>query len=112
MAVGETAAEATLGAEMEARAAEAAALLRLLANERRLLVLCTLITEGEAPVGRLADRVGLSQPAMSQHLSRLREEGAVATRRTGTRILYRVADPRVAPMIAFFKDLFRPPALS
>ncbi len=93
-------------------ATDTAAMLRLLANEHRLLVLCTLIAEGEAEVGQLARRAGLSQPAMSQHLSRLREEGAVATRRTGTRILYRVADPRVAPMIAFFKDLFRPPTPS
>jgi len=108
MAVGETAAEATLGAEMEARAAEAAALLRLLANERRLLVLCTLITEGEAPVGRLADRVGLSQPAMSQHLARLRADGLVATRRAGTTIRYRIADPRVAMIIASLRDAFCP----
>jgi ArsR family transcriptional regulator, virulence genes transcriptional regulator len=91
---------------MEARAAEAAALLRLLANERRLLVLCTLITEGEANVGRLAERVGLSQPAMSQHLARLREDGLVATRRTGTTIHYRIADARVATIIACLKDTF------
>jgi ArsR family transcriptional regulator len=47
---------------------------------------------------------------MSQHLSRLREEGLVATRRTGTRIRYRVADPRVSTVIAFFKTLSGAPA--
>ena len=96
----------TLDDIMEARAAEAAAMLRLLANERRLLVLCTLIAEGEAPVGRLAERVGLSQPAMSQHLAKLREDGLVATRREATTIHYRIVDPRVAALIATLKDVF------
>ena len=96
----------TLDATLEARAAEAAAMLRLLANERRLIVLCTLIAEGEAPVGRLAERVGLSQPAMSQHLAKLRDDGLVATRREATTIHYRIADPRVAALIATLKDVF------
>ncbi len=81
---------------MEAQAAEAAAMLRLLANESRLLLLCILIAEGEASVGVLAERVGLSQPALSQHLAKLREDGLVSTRRTGTTIPLPIADPRVA----------------
>ena len=91
---------------MEVHAAEAAGLLRLLANERRLLLLCILIVEGEAHVGRLAERVGLSQPAASQHLAKLREDGLVATRRTWTTIHYRIADPRVARVIATLRDVF------
>jgi DNA-binding transcriptional ArsR family regulator len=87
-------------------AAEASAMLRMLANEHRLLVLCTLIAEGEAPVGQLARRAGLSQPALSQHLAKLREDGLVATRRAGTRIQYRIADARVTALIAHLKDLF------
>ncbi len=93
-------------AAMQERAAEAAALLRLLGNERRLLVLCQLLVEGEAPVGSLAAHVGLSQPALSQHLAKLRDDGLVATRRSGTTIHYRIADPRVAALIATLKDLF------
>lgn len=92
--------------EMEAQAAEAAAVLKLLANESRLLLLCILITEGEVPVGALAERVGLSQPALSQHLAKLREDGLVSTRRTGTTIHYRIADPRVARIIATLHELF------
>ncbi|WP_198376282.1 ArsR/SmtB family transcription factor [Neoroseomonas rubea] len=95
-------------ADMEAHAAEAAAMLRLLASERRLTVLCTLIVEGEAPVGRLAKRAGLSQPAMSQHLAKLREDGLVATRREGTTIHYRIADPRVAKIMATLQEIFCP----
>ncbi|MDJ0388455.1 metalloregulator ArsR/SmtB family transcription factor [Roseomonas sp. E05] len=97
-------------ATMEVRASEAAAMLRLLANERRLLVLCLLIMEGEASVGCLVERVGLSQPALSQHLAKLREDGLVATRRTGTTIHYRIADPRVARIIATLHDVFCLPA--
>jgi DNA-binding transcriptional ArsR family regulator len=93
---------------MEARANEAAAMLRLLANERRLLLLCILIAEGEAHVGRLAERVGLSQPALSQHLAKLREDGLVATRRSGTTIHYRIADPRVARIISALHEVFCP----
>jgi DNA-binding transcriptional ArsR family regulator len=87
-------------------AGAAAAMLRLLANEHRLLVLCTLIAEGEAPVGQLARRAGLSQPAMSQHLARLREDGVVTTRRAGTRIQYRISDTRVSSLISHLKTLF------
>lgn len=94
--------------DMEAHAAEAAAMLRLLASERRLTVLCTLIVEGEAPVGALALRAGLSQPAMSQHLAKLREDGLVATRRHGTTIFYRIADPRVAKILATLHEVFCP----
>lgn len=93
-------------AEMEEHAASAAAMLRLLASERRLMVLCTLIAEGEAPVGRLASRAGLSQPAMSQHLAKLREDGLVATRREGTTIHYRIADPRVARIMTTLHEVF------
>jgi DNA-binding transcriptional ArsR family regulator len=94
--------------EMEERAGEAAQLLRLLANERRLLVLCHLITEGEVTVGRLAEMVGLSQPAISQHLAKLRADGLVATRRAATSIHYRVADPRVGRLLLTLRDIFCP----
>jgi len=93
-------------AAIELHAAAAAALLRLLASERRLVVLCTLLQEGEAPVGRLAQRAGLSQPAMSQHLAKLREDALVTTRRAGTTIHYRIADPRVGHIMATLQQMF------
>lgn len=64
-------------------AGAAVALLRAMANECRLLVLCHLATDGELNVGQLAERVGLSQSALSQHLAKLREERLVATRQGG-----------------------------
>ncbi|MBO1076820.1 ArsR/SmtB family transcription factor [Roseomonas marmotae] len=95
-------------ADLEARAAEAAALLRQLSHEGRLLLLCHLVMEGEMPVKRLAGAVRLSQSALSQHLAQLRRDGLVATRREGTTIHYRLADPRIATLIGTLRDLFCP----
>jgi ArsR family transcriptional regulator len=92
----------------EASAARAAALLRLLGNERRLMVLCQL-TGTELSVGQLQDRVGLSQSALSQHLALLREDGIVATRREAQTIYYRIADPAAVRVIATLAELFCPP---
>lgn len=94
---------------LEAKAAEAAKLLRALANERRLLILCQL-GEGERSVGELQPHVGLSQSALSQHLAVLREEGIVATRREGQTIRYRIADPAAVKVVSTLAEIFCPPA--
>ncbi len=92
----------------EESAGRAASLLRLLANEKRLMVLCQL-ADGELRVGDLQARVGLSQSALSQHLALLREEGVVATRREGTAIHYRIADHAALRVIQTLAELFCPP---
>lgn len=94
-------------AQFEARAAEAAKLLRALGNERRLMVLCQL-TGGERSVGQLLPAVGLSQSALSQHLAVLREEGIVATRRQAQTIWYRIADPAAVRVVATLAEIFCP----
>ncbi|WP_336965110.1 metalloregulator ArsR/SmtB family transcription factor [Sphingobium aquiterrae] len=90
---------------LRACAAEVAALLKLVANEQRLLLLCRL-REGEASVGELVDLSGLSQSSVSQHLARMREGGLVQTRRETTTIFYRIADPNVQALIAFLYGQF------
>lgn len=95
-------------AQFAAQAGEAATLLKALANETRLLVLCHLAAEGELSVGGLLDRVELSQSALSQHLARLREEGLVATRKEAQTVFYRVCDPRAGPLLTLLHDLFCP----
>ena len=89
-----------------ANATQVAGILRALANERRLMILCKLAEWGEATVGSLVDAVGLSQSALSQHLGKLREEGLVATRREAQTIYYRLADERVERLIDTLVDLF------
>ena len=76
---------------MREHAADAARLLRALANEKRLMLLCAL-GEGEQSVGELNARVDLSQSALSQHLAVLREDGLVGTRREAQTIYYSLAD--------------------
>lgn len=94
-------------AAFEERAAAAAALLRTLANERRLLILCQL-GGGELSVGALQMRLGLTQSVLSQHLAVLREEGVVATRRQAQTIFYRIADPAAVQVIATLASIFCP----
>lgn len=96
----------SLARSLAAKAASVAELLSTLANARRLLILCTLVETGEATVGRLADEVGLSQSALSQHLARMRDEGLVAFRRDAQSVWYRISDPRVQELLATLHRLY------
>lgn len=92
----------------QARADDAARLMKALSNRNRLMILCRL-TGGERQVGELASEVGLSQSALSQHLSLLREDGLVAARREGVTMHYVIADPAVARVIALLAEIYCPP---
>lgn len=94
--------------QFAAKAGEAAALLKALAHEARLMVLCQLL-DGEHSAGALQDASGLSQSALSQHLARLREEDLVATRREAQTIYYRLADPNVARVLDTLAAIYCPP---
>ena len=89
----------------EESAGRAATLLRLLGNEKRLMVLCQL-ADGELAVGEMQRRVGLSQSALSQHLAKMRDEGLVSFRRESQTLWYRIADPRVQALLASLYDLY------
>ncbi len=95
--------------KLEEKAAEVAGILRALANERRLMILCKLVEWGEANVNSLAEAVGLSQSALSQHLARMRDEGLVAYRRDSRTLWYRIADPRIEQMFSTLHGLFCAP---
>ena len=92
--------------DLKAKAGEVADLLRTVANDRRLLILCRLVECGEATVGQLADDVELSQSALSQHLARMREEALVTFRRDAQTLWYRIADPRVEDLLATLHRLY------
>lgn len=92
--------------ELHEQAAEVAAVLRLLANQRRLTILCQLVEWGEASVNALAEAVGLTQSALSQHLAKMREEGIVTYRRESQTLWYRIADPRIEQLLAMLHRLF------
>lgn len=92
--------------KLEQRAGEAAQLMKLLANETRLLILCRLVSEREMSAGAIVAAVGLAQSAVSQHLAKLRDDALVATRRDGQTIHYRIADKNVARIISVLKDIY------
>lgn len=94
---------------LRAAAQEASALLRALANEDRLLILCQL-TQGELSVGELEAQLDIRQPTLSQQLAVLRTEALVTTRREGKRIYYSVADGAVLAVLACLYDQFCPKA--
>lgn len=98
-------ASTTFTHDMQAHVAEAASLLKVLAHETRLLVLCHL-SRGELSVGEINARVTLSQSALSQHLAVLRGEGLVLTRRQGHSIFYRLADTGASQVLAVLHDLY------
>src|SRR5882724_599787 len=88
------------------QAGDAAQLMKLLGNEKRLLVLCFLAARGEMTVGELVDVVKLSQSALSQHLGKLRADGLVAFRRTAQTLHYRVADKRALQVLQVLKQIY------
>lgn len=94
--------------ELEAKTAVAAQMLKLVANERRLLILCRLAAEREMSVGTLAKAVGLGQSALSQHLAKMREEGLLATRRDAQTVFYRIADPNASRILKLLKEIYCP----
>jgi len=94
--------------DLAAKAADAALLMKALSNEHRLLILCHLIEADELTVGRLVERINLSQSALSQHLARLRDEGLVAFRRESQTLHYRVVDPRAGQVLRLLRDIFCP----
>lgn len=97
-------------AMFEESAGRAAMLLRLLGNEKRLMLLCQL-ADGELSVRDIQSRVGLSQSALSQHLALLRAEGIVGTRRESQTIYYRIVDHAAMRVIETLAELFCPPEM-
>ncbi len=92
----------------EAKAAAAAQLLKALANEHRLMILCKL-AEGELSVGDLVAAIGLSQSALSQHLAKLRADRLVTTRRDAQTIYYRLTSADAARVLQVLADIYCPP---
>ena len=88
-------------------AGRAVAVLKLLANEDRMLLLCQL-SQDERCVSELEAQLGIHQPTLSQQLGVLRNEGVVDTRREGKNIFYSVADPALLDILAVLYRLYCP----
>lgn len=90
---------------MQQRADDAAEFLKSMASKPRLLILCSLV-QGPRMAGDLAAELGLAPANLSQHLSRLREEGLVASRREGNNMRYSLASDQVKPLIFALHQVF------
>lgn len=94
--------------EMQANAANASALLRSMANESRLMILCQLVG-GEKSVGELREYIPLSQSALSQHLAVLRREQLVTTKKSAQSIFYSLASENVEAVLITLYQLYCEP---
>lgn len=91
--------------QMRQCAPRATALMKIMANENRLFILCNLL-EGELCVNSLTQRVGLSQSAMSQHLAKLRKEGFVKTRKESQTVYYSLSGEEITAVLTVLRELF------
>lgn len=94
-------------AAMRSAAAQACALLKVLASPDRLVLLCQL-TEGLLCVGELETLLGIQQSTLSQQLSVLRDEQLVSTRREGEQIYYNIASAEAMAGLQLLYQLYCP----
>ncbi|QJD17373.1 ArsR/SmtB family transcription factor [Paracoccus sanguinis] len=91
--------------DLTGRVGEATALLKALAHDGRLMILCHLAA-GERSVGELEALLDQRQATVSQQLARLREDGLVQCRAHGKSRLYSIADPRAARVVELLYGMF------
>lgn len=91
---------------LETHSEEAADLLAAMGNQKRMMILCNL-AKGEMQVGILAEKVDLSQSALSQHLAKLRTRQLVKTRREAQSVYYSINSEPVLQMLATLTDIYR-----
>lgn len=91
--------------ELHDMAAHACELLKAMANEWRLMILCQL-SEGEKTVSELQALLGLSQSALSQHLAILRRERIVRSRKHAQSVSYSLAGDEATKVMESLHDVF------
>ena len=92
-------------AELYDMAEQAVVLLKAMANEWRLMILCQL-AEGERTVSELQAVLGLSQSALSQHLAVLRREKIVKARKHAQSVSYSLAGDEAPRVMHTLHDVF------
>jgi DNA-binding transcriptional ArsR family regulator len=83
---------------------KSAQILKALGNTYRLQIV-TLLLNGEKNVSTLNESVKVSQPALSQHLSKLRREGVVGSRRQQRQIFYFITNPHVIRVLGVVSEM-------
>lgn len=83
---------------MEKNSKKAEAMLKVLANSKRLMILCHLV-KNERTVSDLSSLIGLSQSALSQHLAKMRALNLVETKKIGQEVFYRIENIEVEAIL-------------
>ena len=91
--------------EMKKQVTEASGILKAIANETRLLILCSII-EDDYTVNQLSEITGTAQSAVSQHLKVLSEQNIISSKRIGKEIIYKITDSKVKAMLVLMHALF------
>ena len=91
--------------KLAGNAETAEALLKLIANKHRLMLLCSLI-DGEKSVSELEESIDLSQSALSQHLAKLRASNVVDFRKEGKSVVYRIVSVEVTALLSTLYLIF------
>ncbi len=84
---------------MQSNALKAESMLKMLANANRLMILCHLV-KGEKSVGQLAGLVDLSSSALSQHLTKMRQQGLVESEKKGQMVYYKISNPETEAILS------------
>ena len=91
---------------MEEKARQIAALLKILANENRLLILCTLVQK-PMTVGAILKHVNnITQSALSQHLTLMKAAGILSAEKSGQLVTYSIVDSRVEEVLKVLKKYY------
>ena len=91
---------------MKERAKQIAELLKVLANENRLMIFCALM-QGPMVVNKIAESVpNITQSALSQHLTLLKAHGILDFTKVGQNIIYSIADHRVEEIVNVLKKYY------
>lgn len=90
---------------MKIKAKEVAELLKVLANENRLLILCELAKEPQS-VGHLQEKLNITQSGISQHLAILKANGILDYNKKAQTIVYCVKDERIYKLLTVLKETY------
>lgn len=94
------------------KASQASRVLKAISNQRRLVIVCQLLENENMSVGEISKFVPVSQSALSQHLSVLRANNIVKTRRNAQSIIYSLAGPKIKDIVSSIYDLCIAPKLA
>lgn len=91
--------------EMKEKAKEVTELLKVLANENRLLILCELVKEPQS-VGHLLEKLDITQSGISQHLAILKANGILDYNKKAQTVIYSIKDERIYKLLETIKETY------